>query len=254
MHLSVKDNFMTFTKEFEGGPTIDYMFIDSAGRIGTAYGVDLDFNGNGPPRSLDLSRSQGLPRAKQLSWVLRSTGQPADENAVAAEWETIKALPLPPKKFTWYKQYAKLKLTDASIKKRVLQMAADNETTLKKSTAFSNFERWPADAQLVVLGLSWNGVGNLLGDSQATLLHPQQFRAACQAEDFNRAAEYCRMSEVDTNDSIYRRWMAQRTCLWNAAIVLQEEFLGNYNRATLYWPRMLDPRLVTSPPHPNLIR
>jgi hypothetical protein len=254
MHQSVQDNFMEFTQNFEGGSAIDYMFIDKEGRVGTAYGIDLDFNGNGRSPSLALSRSQGLPKAKRLKWAVRATGLPASEDEVAREWETMKALPLPAKVYTWYKQYTKLQLTQDSMRTHVIAMLKANEWTLKQNAAFKNFGSWPADAQLAVLGLSWNGAGNLLGNSHATLLHPQEFRAACQAEDFNLAANYCRMSEVDTNGSIYKRWLAQRTLLQNAAIVVREELLGSYQRPPLYWPRMLAPRAITTPPHPYLVR
>lgn len=254
IHQSVKDNFMKFTALFEGGSQYDYMFLDSKGRVGTAYGIDLDFNGNGPSPSLALSRSQGLPKAKELKWLVRGANPPrgASDAEVTMEWETMKALPWP-HDATWYRPYAKLKLTDDSMKTAVIKKLGGNEWALKQNPAFQNFDSWPADAQLVVLGLSWNGPAWLLGNSAVTLLHPREFREACMNEDFNRAAEYSRMSVVDTNGSIFRRWKAQMIALQNAAIVVREEFLGNYQRSTLYWPGVLAPRLITTPPHPHLI-
>ena len=63
MYQSVKEKFMEFTEKYEGG-AIDYMFLDVMGRVGTAYGIDLDFNGGGRSPSLEISRSQGLRVAK----------------------------------------------------------------------------------------------------------------------------------------------------------------------------------------------
>ena len=40
MYPSVKSKFLYFTEKFEGGATIDYMFLDSLGRVGTAFGID----------------------------------------------------------------------------------------------------------------------------------------------------------------------------------------------------------------------
>lgn len=254
MHLSVENNFMRFTQQFEGGSQFDYMFLDSLGRVGTAYGIDLDFNGNGQSPSLAVSRSQGLPKAKELKWLVRGTNptRQASDDEVTKEWETMKALPWP-HDATWYRSYAKLKLADDAMKTAVTKKLKINEWVLKQNRAFKDFDRWPADAQLVVLGLSWNGPGWLLGNSTATLLHPSDFREACMNENFNRAAEFSRMSAVDTNGSIYRRWIAQKAALQNAAIVVKEEILGTYQRPTLYWPRMLAPRSMTSVPHPHLI-
>ncbi len=253
MHRSVQNNFMKFTEQFEGG-AIDYMFLDVAGRVGTAFGIDLDFNGSGPSPSLALSRSQGLPKAKALNWVVRAAGAAASTDQVAREWETIKALPMPARVYTWYYQYTKLQLTRESMENRVMQLLKWNEATLKQNAAFKDFESWPADAQLAVLGLSWNGVGHIVGNTHGSLSHPESFRAACKTEDFNLASTYCRMVSAVNNASIYRRSMAQKTLLLNAAIVVREEVLGSYQRSTLYWPRMLAPRAVTTPPHPYLVR
>jgi len=67
-----------------------------------------------------------------------------------------------------------------------------NEKILKQNAAFKNFGGWPADAQLAVLGLFWNGVGHLVGNTHGTLQNPGAFREACQAEDF-KASLHCQV-------------------------------------------------------------
>ena len=89
MHQAVRDKFMEFTEKYEGG-AIDYMFLDILGRIGTAYGIDLDFNGGGRSPSLDISRRQGLPKALSLEWVLRGTTRRASDAEITREWETVR--------------------------------------------------------------------------------------------------------------------------------------------------------------------
>lgn len=254
MYQSVKEKFMEFTEKYEGG-AIDYMFLDVMGRVGTAYGIDLDFNGGGRSPSLEISRSQGLPKALSLEWVFRGTTKRASDVEIAREWETVKAM-RPAMAYTSYYRPTSLQLTEGSMKKRVMGLLEINQSTLKQNFAFKNFEGWPADAQLAVLGLSWNGVGHIVGNTHGSLQNPQAFREACQAEDFNLASTHCQMINAiqGNNASIYRRSMAQRSLLLNAAIVAREEVLGTYQRPTLYWPRWLAPRAVTTPPHPNLVR
>lgn len=179
MHQAVRDKFMEFTEKYEGG-AIDYMFLDILGRIGTAYGIDLDFNGGGRSPSLDISRRQGLPKALSLEWVLRGTTRRASDAEITREWETVEAM-RPAMAYTSYYRPTSLQLTEGSMKKRVMGLLEANQSTLKQNVAFKNFENWPADAQLAVLGLSWNGVGHIVGNTHGTLQNPQAFREACQA-------------------------------------------------------------------------
>jgi hypothetical protein len=240
MHPSVKSSFMWFTDKFEGGQTakIDYMFLDSLGRVGTAYGLDLDMNASGRSLNPAISRSEGLPKALAMSWTVLSTGLPASAAEVTSEWDFIKALATP-RVYYWYKQYTKLQLTRASMTNRVFQLLAANEATLKRNADFKDFDLWPADAQLAVLGLSWNGVGHLVGNTHGTLKDPAAFRAACKLQDFNLAATLCEMVSAPTNVSIANRSAAQKDLLLNAATVVKEESLGYYQRPTLYWPMIL---------------
>src|SRR5208282_5043609 len=172
------DNFMEFSKQFEGA--VDYMFLDNKGRVGTAYGIDLDFDGNGPSPSIELSRAQGLKKkALSLKWVYRGTTNRASDAVVTSAWETIKAAPWP-RDYTTYKDKTNLQLAKDSMTNRVKELLAINESVLKGNPAFRNLDNWPADAQLALFGLSWNGAGWLTGSAQVTLPNPPAFRAACQ--------------------------------------------------------------------------
>ena len=247
MHPPVKNTFMAFTESFEGGAAIDWMFLDVLGRVGTAFGIDLDFNGSGPSPSVEISRQQGLPKAKALQWVFRNTSRSADDNAVALEWETIKSKPSGPQYGAgWFKQFTKLQLTRASMVDRVQSLLTSNERVLKASPAFKDFEQWPADGQLAVLGLSWNGVGHLTGNTQGTLQNPRAFRDACEKQDFLAAAALSKMVASATNDSIRRRSEAQRQLLLNAAAVVEAETYTRviYQRPVLYYPTILTSPLL----------
>jgi len=245
MHPPVKNNFMAFTERFEGG-ALDWMFLDILGRVGTAYGIDLDYNGSGQSPSVEISRQQGLPKAKALQWVYRNTSKIADDAAVQQEWETIKSKPFG-KQYAagYFKQYTKLQLTAKSMTDRVISLLSSNERMLKSNPAFKDFEQWPADAQLAVLGLSWNGVGHLTGHTHGTLKDPQAFREACQKLDFRAAASLCDMVAAPHNGSIARRSVAQKQLLLNAAAVIEEEsFARMYQRPVLYYPTILMPPIV----------
>jgi hypothetical protein len=115
------------------------------------------------------------------------------------------------------------------MKGRVNTLRDLNEKILKQNAAFKNLESWPADAPLAVLGLSWNGVGHLVGNTHGTLQNPRAFREACQAEDFNLDSLHCQMINAIQGDkaSIYRRSMAQKSLLLNAAIVPASLALGS---------------------------
>lgn len=238
MHAEVKFGFMGFTEMFEGGRSnrIDYMFLDSLGRVGTAYGIDLDTNGSGRSPNDANTRSQGLPKALALVWVIRGTSRTASRTEVEEEWDVIKRQPTG-YNYSWYKTRGKLQLTDASMTSRVYAMLALNEAALKRSPSFRDFDQWPADAQLALLGLSWNGPGHLTGNTHGTLTDPAAFRAACQAQNFTLAASLCTMVSAPTNASIFRRSAAQKDLLLNAATVVNEPTF--YPRSKLYWPTVL---------------
>jgi len=241
LNQAVKDYFMKFTEDFEGGPNlgkIDYMLLDNLGRVGTAYGIDLDMIASGRPLDPAVSRREGLKRALAMSWE-RRTGGAASDAEVTAEWDRVKALPVGMVPW-WYGHSAKLRLTRAEMEKRVFKLLEGNYAALKGGAKeFQDFDLWPADAQLAVLGLSWNGAGYLTGNSQGTLQNPAGFRAACKQQDFKLAASLCDMVQAPTNGSIARRSAAQKNLLLNAATVVDEESFGYYKRPTLYYPMLL---------------
>lgn len=241
MHPDVKNAYMRFTEQFEGGAKINYMFCDSLGRVGSAFGLDFDINSGG--KSLDVARArrEGLPKALALTWLVRATGRTATPAEVGAEWDRIKAIGNPGAQYAagWYYRSTTLQMTRQSMESRVLRILAINEQTLKGNPAFRDFDQWPADAQLALLGLSWNGAGHLVGNSHGTLANPAAFRAACGSQDFATAAALCTMVAAGTNPSIRRRSAAQKDLFLNAATIVKEESEGYYKRPTLYWPEIL---------------
>ena len=233
MYPIVKQRFMWFTEQFEGA--IRYMFLDIEGRVGTAYGIDLDADASGR-QPLAVARSQGLPKARALVWRVRGTSDIASTPQIDAEWDLIKSKPSGKNYgFGYYKQFTTLELSEGSMKKRVEELLDRNEQALKRDAAFRDLDSWPADAQLAVMGLAWNGVGHLTGNGRGTLANPAAFRDACQRKDFTAAAELCQMQA----SYLARRSQAQKDLLLNAATVVAEEGQGYYQKQELYWPTLL---------------
>ncbi len=242
MYQSVKDNFMPFTEKYEGGAAIDYMFCDKEGRVGCAFGLDFDNNAGGKSTDIVRARQEGLPKALALTWLVRGTSRRATAAEITAAWETIKALGNPEgaNGAGWYRPKTTLQLEASSMKARVITLVTANEFALKTgSPAFAAFDTWPADAQLALLGLGWNGPTHLLVSSQATLPNPAGFRAACAQLDFATAASLGEMTAAKSNPSVKRRSDAQQQLLLNAAQVQRNAGAGTYQLATLYWPRIL---------------
>ena len=232
---------MDFTAQFEGGAIVDFMFCDSLGRVASGFGLDFDIHAGGRSPDIAKARAQGLPKALAVKWIVRATGAPAMPADVAADWDKIKSIgnPTGNSSFTSYKPHTKLQVTPASLQTRVLQMLDANERTLKANSAFVHMDQWPADAQLALLGLAWNGAGHLIGSGHGTLLNPLLFRFACAEQDFDAAGDLCEMVAAKTgNDSIKRRSAVQQRLFRDASKIqdIEDESTRNHQAVTVHWP------------------
>jgi hypothetical protein len=108
------------------------------------------------------------------------------------------------------------------------QHAADIESYIKtNSTAsdfYGNFDKWPADAQLGFIGVSWGGI-------PLPQFGWHKFPLACKQEDWQTAANECAIR----SPLAAGRNEAHKLMFWNAALVK-----GNGSDiTTLNWPAEL---------------
>jgi hypothetical protein len=220
MFPSVQSSFPAFSTKFEG--RVPYMYLDILGLVTVGVGNLID----------PVQAAQALPFCFKNRPGISAPGSPATQDQITQEWQALKSTPgLATKGFTACEPITQLELSDDAIDSIVLARLTQNESFLKRQQWFQNFDTWPADAQLGLLSMAWAmGPGGPGGFPH--------FRAACQSLDFNTAAAQCKMSEAG-NPGLIPRNQANFTLFSNAAIVLAGEAQGGFQRATLYFPRVL---------------
>lgn len=221
MYASVRNAFFDFTKQFEGA--IPFMYLDVKGLVTTGIGNLID------PSDAAL----GLP------WRAKKTKSPAARKDVEAEWKLVKGRQdlkdtLARVGGTWDK-LTTLELSDSDIATLVDSKLTSNEAALKKH--FPDFDKWPADAQLGTLSMAW-----AMGPD-----FPKKFPSftkACLAQDWNKAAEQCRISEAG-NPGVIPRNRADKVLFTNAAVVKASPDV--YQSNILYYPTIvLAPVIITA--------
>ena len=151
MRVSVQTAFYTFTARFEG--IVDVFYKDILGLVTIGVGNLVD----------PMSAALGLP-------MLRADGTPASQIEIAAEWKRIKTAPgLEKQGWRAAKNIATLRLSQDSIRTLVKAKCEANERALK--ARFSDFDAWPADAQLGLLSMAW---------AAGPAFKAPTFSAACQ--------------------------------------------------------------------------
>lgn len=207
MHSSVNDAFPTFSRRFEG--YVEWMYLDIKGLVTIGIGNLID------PESSALS----LP-------FVDHSGARAAPARISAEWRKLKAMPaLAARGYQACRTVTELRLSDSDISALVRQRLASNEVGLE--SAFSEWEVWPADAQLGVLSMAW-----AMG-SGFTATWPR-FTAACRAKDWLAAAADCRMREAG-NPGIVPRNRANQLLFGNAHEVAAQSL----DPSRLFYPEVL---------------
>jgi hypothetical protein len=241
MHTSVRAAWLDFNRPFEG--RLHVMYLDT----------HRDDKGNLAPL---VTTGVGnlidpVGEALRLPWFhWGNPAAPATPDEIRAEWEMIKShTELAPLGGRAFEAIATLELSDDAIDALCMQKLAGNEALLKAHVAeFATFDTWPADAQMALLSMAWGmGAGFVFGrDSHGqlkVLLWPS-FRAACDALDFDKAADECRMSEVG-NPGVRPRNDANQRLFHNAAVVRRNP--DNYDPSTLYYPAYCLDAIVITP-------
>jgi GH24 family phage-related lysozyme (muramidase) len=223
MYPSVRDAFYDFNHPFEG--VVLWPYLDIKGLVTIGLGNLID----------------PVERALNPELQFEYVGQPgsqANQEDIIDAWNTVKAQTnLKSKGYKAFEKLTNLRITEDSVRSLVDTQLLANEGVLKKT--FSNFDNWPADAQLGLLSMAW-----ALGAGFANQW--PKFRTACQNEDWDTAADECRISEVG-NPGVKPRNNANQTLFSNAARVQELGDSFGYQPEVLYYPTVILPEVVVTP-------
>ena len=146
---SVTDAFVKTQSQWEG--VADVMYTDVLGLVTTAIGYLIDSNSNQSPMA-DMS---GYGPALVIPWVHKSDGQPATQDEIIQDWQTVKnahttsgSYDLPNDK-----KITQLKIPQTVIQDLTASRMVSNEKELLKS--LPGFAQFPADAQMAIHGMAW---------------------------------------------------------------------------------------------------
>lgn len=195
------------------------MYLDIKGLVTAGVGNLID----------PVELAQALPF--QLKNAPRSL---ATAEQIATEWQRLKDDPaLARAGHLACAPLTQLELGDGAIDSLVARRLADNEAYLKRQEWFQQFDTWPADAQLGLLGMAWamgpRGPGEF-----------PRFRAACLGLDFTTAAAECRMDD-EANPGLAARNQADIALFLNAAHVLENS--AAFDPSVLHYPQLITDRL-----------
>jgi len=206
-YASVRNGFLAFSKPLEG--RVHWMYLDIKGLVTTGIGNLID------PVGLAL----------KLPFVHGGDGSPASEDEIRAEWQRLKDdQSLAQKGHKACEGITELRLTDAAIDQIVLAKFDGNDRVLRQ--AFSNWNDWPADAQLGAHSIAWAGAG--------FPTRWKDFRAAAEARDWKTAAAQSHIDETG-NPGVKQRNAANALLFHNADLVESSDL----DRATLFYPEIL---------------
>lgn len=165
MRQAVRDNFLPFSRPFEG--RMPWMYLDTHLPPLVTVGV-----GN----LIDpLKEALGLP----FRWIHDdSLASPAQ---IAVEWTATKGrVALSEEVWTVWGKVANLYLNEGAIDALVLSRLSEDDAVLRGR--FPAWEAWPADAQLATLSMAW-----AMGPNFA---YPR-WECAARAQDFATCAQEC---------------------------------------------------------------
>jgi len=191
---SVRDNFMGFSEPLEG--KVPFMYQDTLGKVTIGIGNLIDSE-----EATAALPGVGAPLFhKELPNVPMT--RLASDAEIREEWRQVKNDPaLAAGGWRAAEPLTDLRLSDDGIRTlvsvRVGQM--ENYLTNGHITEFASFQGWPADAQLGLLSMSW-AMGSAFADGGKW----RDFRAACGAQEWLKAAKNCNIANT---------WLAKRNAV-----------------------------------------
>lgn len=174
MHKSVENALYDFLKQYEG--KVNFMYLDVKGLVTVGVGHLID----------------PVHQALKLEFRPKGGSGAASPGEVTAEWNTVKARKdLMQKGGEAFASVTRLELSDNGIKAMVRSHAAGIESYIKTNPSaskfYSNWDNWPADAQLGFLGVAWGGI-------PIPQFGWHKFPEACRVEDWDKAAAECKIT------------------------------------------------------------
>jgi GH24 family phage-related lysozyme (muramidase) len=174
MHQSVQNALYDFLKQYEG--KVNFMYLDVKGLVTVGVGHLID----------------PVNMATKLEFRTKGGGGAVSAGEVAAEWQTVKARKdLMQKGAAAFDAITHLELSDNGIRAMVKSSAAAIEDYIKNNASakkfYSDFDNWPADAQLAFMGVAWGGI-------PIPQFGWHKFPEACRVEDWDAAAVECKIS------------------------------------------------------------
>jgi hypothetical protein len=229
MHASVHSVFRGFSTQFEAD--IPFMYLDVRSLVTIGVGNLID------PLST-------MPAWLKTKFFHKDTKAAATLDEVDAEWALVKSLTSLSHKLATHKgsfiDKTDLRIGSDTIGRLVDEKLLANERFLKGLKFFKDFDKWPADAQLGVLSMSWAmGAGFALAKRKHTEeLIWKEFREACEKQDWATAAQRCHISEAG-NPGVIRRNAADKLLFENAERVKEDGADFGYKIEVLYFPTVL---------------
>ena len=195
MHQSVQNALHDFLKQYEG--KVNFMYLDVKGLVTIGVGHLID----------------PINQALKLEFRTKGGSGSVSTAEVTSEWQTVKSRKdLIPKGGEAFGAVTRLELSDKGIKAMVISHANGIENYIKTNAAakkfYSNFDNWPADAQLGFFGVAWGGI-------PIPQFGWHKFPEACRVEDWDKAAAECKI----TSPIAAGRNEAHKTMFLNAAAV-----------------------------------
>lgn len=174
MHQSVQNALHDFLKQYEG--KVNFMYLDVKGLVTVGVGHMIE----------------PIHLAHKLEFRTKGGSGPVSVGEITAEWQTVKSrTDLAKKGGEAFAAITRLELTDNGIKSMVKSHAASIEDYIKTNPSakkfYSNWDNWPADAQLAFMGVAWGGI-------PIPQFGWHKFPEACRVEDWDKAAVECKIS------------------------------------------------------------
>jgi GH24 family phage-related lysozyme (muramidase) len=215
MYPSVRQQFIPFSKQFEGRMPVMYLDTHAPPLVTVGVGNLID----------PIEEALKLP----FEWKEASPPRPATAAEIEDEWSHVKSLTnLSERSSTVWNTVTRLFLSDSAIDVLIGQRLIQNEAILKRRWSFVNYETWPADAQLALLSMTW---------AMGPGFNFPAFEASCAKRDFASAASQSHMADAN-NPGLTPRNRANYQMFINADRVVKNA-RGNLTASTVYFPQIL---------------
>lgn len=217
------DEFWKFTEPLEGGMAADCMFMVQDLQVATAMGITFTGKSN---------RNAGLRMAQQLEWTNKITGNICTDPEIARDYDEVLKHDdlgrLGPGRLGQWKAMTNCRITLNGLKKGVRTRVLFNidyvRTKRTGNKYLGDFDKFPADAQLCIISLTW---------ANGNEFNYPAFAKACREANWFEASRECGFKSKE--NTLPLRQKHQEDMMRNAGYVAQ----GAASPAKLQWPTIL---------------